>query len=320
MAHHYAHILVALLLPAAALAQPPMDEVACYAFGGNALDGSGNGHHGTVMGALLTADRFGTAGMAYTFDGSTTYIEVPDFSAFGISGEVSVGMWVRAESFVGNFVVSLWPDEFTDRFAVAPYYGHTGGSTIFWDFGDCTAGGRSSIIPYPFVSQWEHFTFTSSAINNRMRIYLNGDLIHEEFHHSVLINTNRALELGGGNVPGYSHWDGDLDEIVLYARELSSSEAADLYTYGAPCQYMVGVAEQGAAVPTLLVDAAAQAVVMSSTGKMQFQVFDATGRSIVRQQLGAVAQQWNYAGLPSGIYIVQLEGDRGTITQKLILE
>ncbi|MFZ1687093.1 MAG: LamG domain-containing protein [Flavobacteriales bacterium] len=247
MIHRYTLSLFAFPIAACALAQPPMDEVACYSFTGDATDGSGNSHDGNVSGATLTTDRFGTANKAYAFDGVLDHIEVPDFNSFGISSEVSVGMWVRALSYTGNFAVSVWPDVFSDRFSAAPYYGHSSGSTIFWDFGDCLNGGRTSIIPYPFVSQWEHFTFTSSAANNRMRIYHNGTLIDEEFHSSALIDINRALELGGGNTAGYSHWNGDLDEIVLYDRELSAQEVADLYTFGAPCQYHVGVLENAAA-------------------------------------------------------------------------
>ena len=43
--------------------------VAYYPFDGNASDMSGNGHHGTVNGAVLTADRHGESGKAYDFDG-----------------------------------------------------------------------------------------------------------------------------------------------------------------------------------------------------------------------------------------------------------
>ena len=43
--------------------------VAYYPFNGNANDESGNGHHGTVMGATLTSDRFGRPNKAYHFNG-----------------------------------------------------------------------------------------------------------------------------------------------------------------------------------------------------------------------------------------------------------
>ena len=49
--------------------------VAYYPFNGNANDESGNGNHGTIHGATLTADRFGNANSAYSFEWND-YIEV----------------------------------------------------------------------------------------------------------------------------------------------------------------------------------------------------------------------------------------------------
>ena len=45
-------------------------------FDGDARDTSGNGHHGEVIGATLTTDRFGQTGAAYAFDGRNDYIRV----------------------------------------------------------------------------------------------------------------------------------------------------------------------------------------------------------------------------------------------------
>ena len=50
--------------------------VAYWPFNGNANDLSGNGHNGTVNGATLTNDRFGSPNSAYNFNGSA-YIDVP---------------------------------------------------------------------------------------------------------------------------------------------------------------------------------------------------------------------------------------------------
>lgn len=60
--------------------------IAHYPFDGNADDASGNGNHGTVNGATLTADRFGITNRAYLFDGVTSFIQVPDTQALRLSG------------------------------------------------------------------------------------------------------------------------------------------------------------------------------------------------------------------------------------------
>ncbi len=90
------------------------DGLAAYwSFDGNANDGSGNGNNGTVYGASLTSDRFGTANSAVSFDG------VNDFISFS---DVMDNSWDNV--FAGQdkgFTISAWirPNElFT-----TPYHG-----------------------------------------------------------------------------------------------------------------------------------------------------------------------------------------------------
>src|SRR6185436_19161619 len=67
-----------------------------YLFLGNAQDTSGLGHHGVVHGAQPCADRFGTLGRAYRFDGVDDYIEVTPPPALNDRG-FSVSVWARYE-------------------------------------------------------------------------------------------------------------------------------------------------------------------------------------------------------------------------------
>ena len=48
---------------------PANGLVGWWPFNGNAQDESGNGNHGMVNGASLSADRFGNVGKAYSFNG-----------------------------------------------------------------------------------------------------------------------------------------------------------------------------------------------------------------------------------------------------------
>src|SRR5207302_11480063 len=50
--------------------------IAWYPFTGNANDASPNGNNGAVVGAQLTNDRNGTANQAYSFNGTSDYINV----------------------------------------------------------------------------------------------------------------------------------------------------------------------------------------------------------------------------------------------------
>ena len=50
--------------------------VGYWQLNGNANDSSGQGNNGTIVGATATTDRFGTANMAMSFNGSNNYIAV----------------------------------------------------------------------------------------------------------------------------------------------------------------------------------------------------------------------------------------------------
>ncbi len=69
--------------------------VACYPFNANAKDESGNGNNGTVNGATLTADRFGKANSAYSFNGSSQFIEVSP--AQFQNNNYSFSIWANAD-------------------------------------------------------------------------------------------------------------------------------------------------------------------------------------------------------------------------------
>ena len=70
--------------------------VAWYPFDGNASDMSGNGNHGTVNGATLSADRHGHANKAYSFDGVDDQIIVANHSSLNFGqGDFSLISWIK---------------------------------------------------------------------------------------------------------------------------------------------------------------------------------------------------------------------------------
>ena len=70
--------------------------VAYYPFNGNANDESGNGNNGTNYGATPTIDRFGNANTAYSFNGTSNYIQIPTSTSFqSINSEVTISSWVK---------------------------------------------------------------------------------------------------------------------------------------------------------------------------------------------------------------------------------
>lgn len=63
---------------------PTNGLVGYWPFNGNANDESGNGNNGTVNGATLTSDRFGSTNAAYSFNGVSNYIECIQSGPIGV--------------------------------------------------------------------------------------------------------------------------------------------------------------------------------------------------------------------------------------------
>ena len=73
--------------------------VAYYPFNGNANDESGNGHHGTVNEASLTAGLEG-ANSAYNFNSNSAHISVPDNDALNLSNtDFTINVWIKLNSY-----------------------------------------------------------------------------------------------------------------------------------------------------------------------------------------------------------------------------
>jgi hypothetical protein len=78
---------------------PTSGLVGWWPFTGNANDLSGNSNNGTVNGATLSADRFGSANCAYHFNGNGEHIEVLNDSSlnFEANNVFTLSYWLNAD-------------------------------------------------------------------------------------------------------------------------------------------------------------------------------------------------------------------------------
>ena len=80
----YQLLLFLIILNYCAFSQSLSDSlIAHYPFDGNALDVSGNANHGTLVGPVAVADRFGNNNAAYLFNGASDYINYISNSFLG---------------------------------------------------------------------------------------------------------------------------------------------------------------------------------------------------------------------------------------------
>ena len=84
---------------------PSNGLVGWYPFSGNANDASINANNGTVSGATLTTDRFGNTDNAYSFNGTNSYISIPNIAQTGYSA-LTISAWIKTSDRNGLCIIS----------------------------------------------------------------------------------------------------------------------------------------------------------------------------------------------------------------------
>ena len=203
----------------------PIELVAYYPFNGNANDESGNGNHGTPNGATLTTDRFGNTDSAYSFDGSTNYISIPDNPNINVqTGEsFTISYWTKHNAQNnGKYMIS----KYNGSIGVQPSYalgtGSNGDSYSWFEF---TAGNgienRGNIDLND--TNWHNIT-TVFKSGESVSIYVDGVLdIQHPATHSGSISNLTDLTIGcGANIAQF--YNGKIDDIKIYKKALTEDE------------------------------------------------------------------------------------------------
>ena len=201
------------------------DLIAHYPFNGNAQDASGNGNHGTVSGATLSADRDGNPNSAYSFDGDNDYIDV---STLNLGTAFSLCAWVQFDSPRSPYVdAHAMFSAFPNGGACSEVYIHTDNSDRL------KVGGAGAATPGTVNgSSWCHVAVTYDA--GTCRLYVNGAEENQTSTASQAgyLNTIGAHQPTAGSIGDREPWNGLIDEVRVYGRVLSASEVHDLWGGG----------------------------------------------------------------------------------------
>jgi hypothetical protein len=194
---------------------PQNGLVGWWPFNGNANDESGNGNHGTVNGATLTADRFGNVNQAYGFDGNDN---------ISITQSMSISSM--------NYSFSVWTNIFQ------AYQSNNAPQHYIICWGCTSSGGYLNIdqdmIQYccgnfytsTNLNEWGHYLVTKN--NGQINLYKNGSLVSSGINLTLEINSNLNLVFGSTNIQT-EFTIGKIDDIGIWNRALTECEIQDLY-------------------------------------------------------------------------------------------
>jgi hypothetical protein len=240
MLKNYVKFIVAILFVSNVMAQnipsyvPKDGLVGWWPFNGNANDESGNGNHGTVNGATLTADRNGFSNKSYNFDGNSNYILIEDSPKLQLN-EITISYWVKTgntnpmylickqninDASNSNYVVQFNPlpsGANTHRF----HSSYNSCPNTSWKINDYKSTFTDNV--------WHNFISIVSL--DSLKFYFDGNLIYASKNSSGEMTGCNGSELlfgrGWNNYPYY--FKGQLDDISIYNRALSEQEVKQLY-------------------------------------------------------------------------------------------
>ena len=243
MTKYFLTILLLLTVYSLAFSQSLTDSLkAYYPFNGNANDASGYLHNGTVVGATLTADRFGNPNSAYTFDGNDEIDIIPTAHLMPTTFPVSIAAWVKFTSSINPLSVFTTDNDDGNNYGYWMNFGAylTGNMQPAISFGNggyCTSSSRRTKLGNSSVNdnQW-HLLVGVVRGPTDMDVYVdcqNDAGVYSGTGGAIAYAPNNHLtKIGFHHCTGqYHYFIGAIDEVRFYNRELSAADVAALYNY-----------------------------------------------------------------------------------------
>ena len=238
-------IFCAALCSISALAQtlpaylPTAGLVGWWPFNGNANDESGNGNNGTVNGAALTTDRYGSQNYAYNFDGISNHITLPPNSNQFIDSSYTISFWIYSLDTIdknnGQEIISdrdnnSWSFKFRANFGIqnSGFQHHK----IYLQT-NTNSGYKEVLSPSPNINTWTNYIIAYNSNNLTLLGYKNGVLFDSLNNVTLPSSGNRQINIGRCVSPafanGISYYNGKIDDIGFWNRALTDCEIQKLY-------------------------------------------------------------------------------------------
>ena len=196
--------------------------VAAYDFNGDADDVSGNGHDGSINGAVWVPDRSGNPDGALTFDGND-YVLVSDHADLRFDQQITITAWIKETTRrpyakllsrrSGSYFYFLGLDN------GQPYGGIGNGSNF-------TVTRKSIVMP---LDQWHFIAFVYDSPANSMHIYYDGILDEKAVNISLPAMAGVDLSIGADAQGSGNFFEGLIDGVAIYDQALTAEEIRGSY-------------------------------------------------------------------------------------------
>jgi uncharacterized repeat protein (TIGR01451 family) len=205
----------------------PSGAISWYRAEGNAVDSVGVSN-GTLVGGATTSA--GMVGQAFTLNGTTAYVNVPDSASLHPS-QLTIEGWVKFASLSG--VQAL----FSKAVGSAPH-----DSFVVWYqsgvlnaiTGTVSADGNVLSTSFsPVIGTWYHVAYTVDGSGNEV-LYVNGTSVASGNTGLTIGYDSNPFTIGADFETGAPTYfvNGQIDEVTLYNQALISADIAAIYNAG----------------------------------------------------------------------------------------
>ena len=196
-------------------------------------------YNGTAMGGLTYTA--GKSGNAFTFNGTTAYVDMGDVMDLGLSSW-SYSMWFNVSTTNNSMLFS----KTIAASSFGRFWAGTNASKVYFAFQVDFPNSNIVIETTSNISTntWYHVTFVFDR-SDKMKIYLNGSLSGVNTtsgtnnlisYSSWDINTNHPFRIGAfttaDNIGTTANFTGQIDEFNIWNRVLNTTEITELYNAG----------------------------------------------------------------------------------------
>ncbi len=289
-------------------------------FNGNAKDSSGNGKHGTVVGATLTTDRNGKANSAYFFDGIDDHIVIADDTANDLNKVWTIMAWVKPEVGYGNFK--------DNHVAIVDKWGNAGSGLAAYGMGIHTNGElegfthTGSYGTYKWsngivnTGVWSHLAVVRGA-DDSIRLYIN-KVLDNTYKSQVPQNSNFSLHIGMASDPSIQlaypnsyRFHGAIDNVAIYKCALKPSQFTSSILTLSEFSNAINVFPNPSSNGILHIN-------QNISNNYEIKVFDINGKNILNSNNHSNIDLSNYS---KGMYCIKFTDldNKLTVTKKIMV-
>ncbi len=194
-------------------------------FGTTATDGTANALHGTITQSSQWTS--GLYGSAIDFDGSSTYIEIPDDPALNLTSSYSLSAWIKPDTVSSQRGIIAKIQDSTHM----PYAFLVKNGALQFNYNG--TGGQLTVSGGTIVTGlWQHVAATVDS-SHHIKLYIDGqEVASDTLPGDTTVSDDVVIGAWGGSYGFNSRFNGVIDEIEIFDHALSTDEVLGLANLG----------------------------------------------------------------------------------------